>query len=192
MIKKQIKDIQKIIDKFFCIEKIQVTSGYAQEIPVYNISTCDLLKVLAFLKNSKESRFTILTDLFGADFPENENRFEVVYNLLSIEYNVRIIVKVRVPDAVEIPSIASLFSAATWYEREVFDMFGVVFTYSPDQRRILTDYGFVGHPLRKDFPLSGHVQVKYDDKLCQVIYEPVKLDEEFRNFDLSPRWHGNT
>ncbi len=150
----------------------------------------DILPFLTFLKDSKKLRFTLLTDLFAADFPDRKNRFEIVYNLLSLEYNARFIVKFHVADGIEVPSVNKLFSAAGWYEREVFDMYGVVFSGNPDLRRILTDYGFVGHPLRKDFPLTGHVQVKYDETLQKVVYEPVSLDQDYRNFDFMSPWHG--
>jgi len=150
----------------------------------------EIIPFLAFLKNSTALRFTVLTDLFGADFPDQKKRFEIVYNLLSLEHNARIIVKFHLSENEELPSIAELFSAAVWYEREIFDMYGVVFSGSPDLRRILTDYGFVGHPLRKDFPLTGHVQVKYDETLQKVVYEPVKLDQDYRSFDFMSPWQG--
>ena len=148
----------------------------------------DIEKTLTKLKTDKALRFTILTDLFAADFPSREKRFEIVYNLLSLENNERIIVKTHIDDGEEVHTASGIFSASTWYEREVFDMFGVTFTGSPDLRRILTDYGFVGHPLRKDFPVTGHVQVKYDEELQKVIYEPVSLDQDFREFDFMSPW----
>jgi len=153
------------------------------------INPQDIEKTLSKLKTEKTLRFTILTDLFGADFPNREKRFEIVYNLLSLENNERIIIKTHLDDSQEISTISSIFSAATWYEREVFDMFGIIFTGSPDLRRILTDYGFVGHPLRKDFPVTGHVQVKYDESLQKVVYESVSLDQDFREFDFMSPWH---
>lgn len=149
-------------------------------------------KTLLKLKTDKQLRFTILTDLFGADFPNRDKRFEIVYNLLSLENNKRIIIKTHLDDGEEIATASSIFSAATWYEREVFDMFGVTFTGSPDMRRILTDYGFVGHPLRKDFPVTGHVQVKYDEELQKVVYEAVSLDQDFREFDFMSPWQSPT
>jgi len=150
----------------------------------------EILPFLAFLKNSANLRFTLLTDLFAADFPDRKKRFEIVYNLLSLEYNARLIVKFHIADGEEVPSIHSLFSAAGWYEREAFDMYGVVFSDSLDLRRILTDYGFVGHPLRKDFPLTGHLQVKYDESLQKVVYVPVDLDQNYRSFDFMSPWQG--
>jgi NADH-quinone oxidoreductase subunit C len=147
--------------------------------------------VLEFLKHHKELRFTVLTDLFAADFPERDKRFEVVYSLLSLKLNKRVLLKIDVAEDDPVHSITSIYSAACWYEREIFDMFGIEFKDAPDLRRILTDYGFKGHPLRKDFPLTGHVQVRYDETLEKVIYEPVLLEQEFRNFDFTSPWHGS-
>jgi NADH-quinone oxidoreductase subunit C len=150
----------------------------------------DLLDLIIGLRDSKDLRFTILTDLFGADFPEREKRFEVVYNLLSLKINKRIYVKVNLAENEDINSVASIYNAATWYEREVFDMYGIIFKNNPDLRRILTDYGFQGHPLRKDFPLTGHVEVSYDPELEKVIYKPVVLQQEYRGFDFLSPWQG--
>jgi NADH-quinone oxidoreductase subunit C len=150
----------------------------------------EILPFLKFLKDSTNLRFTVLTDLFAADFPDRKRRFEIVYNLLSLEYNTRIIVKFHAAIDEEVPSVTEIFKAAGWYEREVFDMYGVIFSGSPDLRRILTDYGFVGHPLRKDFPLTGHLQVKYDETLQKVVYVPVSLDQDYRNFDFMSPWQG--
>ena len=150
----------------------------------------EIIPFLKYLSDTTDLRFTVLTDLFGADFPDRKKRFEIVYNLLSLEYNERIIVKIHVADNEEVPSISEVFLAAGWYEREAFDMYGVVFSGSPDPRRILTDYGFVGHPLRKDFPLTGHVQVKYDETLQKIVYEPVNLGQDYRNFDFISPWQG--
>ena len=156
------------------------------------INTLDIEKTLTKLKTDKSLRFTILTDLFAADFPGRAKRFEIVYNLLSLENNQRIIIKTHLDDGEEISTVAGIFSAANWYEREIFDMFGVQFTGSHDLRRILTDYGFVGHPLRKDFPVTGHLQVKYDEELQKVVYEPVSLDQDFREFDFMSPWQTPT
>ncbi len=153
-------------------------------------NTQKLLAILQSLRDSKIMRFTILTDLFAADFPQKKERFEVVYNLLSLKLNMRIIIKTSVADNNSLPSASELFSAATWYEREIYDMFGVTFDNSPDPRRILTDYGFVGHPLRKDFPVTGNVQVRYDTTLKKVVNEPVSLQQEFRDFDFLSPWGG--
>jgi NADH-quinone oxidoreductase subunit C len=156
--------------------------------PIIHVQTEDLIRVLCALKSSNYGRFTVLTDLFGADFPYEDKRFVVVYNLLSLELNQRVVVKVAVSDIESVPSVTSIFSAACWYEREVFDMFGISFTGTHDLRRILTDYGFEGHPLRKDFPLSGYVQVKYDPSSESVVYEPVNLDHEYRSFSFESPW----
>lgn len=175
--------IIKLIGKF-----IQNQAEIAGGLMVIELKAEDLTTALRLLKQDENLRFTILTDLFGADFPERTDRFEIVYNLLSLELNMRIIIKIHTKDIA--PSIASIFSAAVWYEREVFDMFGVEFENCPDMRRILTDYGFVGHPLRKDFPVTGHLQMRYDQELEKVIYEPVMLDQEFRKFDFLSSWNG--
>jgi NADH-quinone oxidoreductase subunit C len=151
------------------------------------ISGKDLRTVLEYLKTNN---FNLLTDLTAVDYPENAERFEMVYNLLNIFDNKRIIVKFSVADKKPVDSIADIFSAAIWYEREVWDMFGIEFKNSPDHRRILTDYEFEGHPLRKDFPLTGFKEVRYDEKTKQVIYEPVTLQQEFRNFDFMSPWEG--
>lgn len=175
--------ILKLIGKF-----IQNQTELADGLIAIELGSQDLITCLTSLKEDKALRFTILTDLFGADFPERTNRFEIIYNLLSLELNMRLIVKIHTKDIA--PSVASVFSGAVWYEREVFDMFGVEFENCPDMRRILTDYGFVGHPLRKDFPVTGHLQVRYDEALEKVIYEPVMLDQEFRKFDFLSSWNG--
>ena len=169
-----------------------VDATYVGDILSITIAPQNIAKTLLKFKTDKQLRFTILTDLFAADFPNREKRFEIVYNLLSLENNKRIIIKTHLDDGEEIATASSVFSAATWYEREVFDMFGVTFTGSPDMRRILTDYGFVGHPLRKDFPVTGHVQVKYDETLQKVVYESVSLDQDFREFDFMSPWQGPT
>ena len=152
------------------------------------VNKSNLKAVLSELKQTW--RFTMLTDLFGADFPDREKRFEVVYNLLSFKHNLRIIVKIEIADKEDACSVTDIFSVANWYEREIFDMFGINFSNHPQLERILTDYGFEGHPLRKDFPLSGYKQVRYDKDLEQVIYEPVDLEQNFRNFDFSSQWQG--
>ena len=185
-------DFLKKIKSFAKEKKITLTSidigGFDA---AYNIAQKDLMPILKFVREDDELRFAILTDLFAADFPARLDRFEVVYSLLSLKLNQRILFKITAKEDQNLESITDIYPAACWYEREIFDMFGVMFDNSPDMRRILTDYGFEGHPLRKDFPLSGHLQVRYDEKLEQVIYEPVKLDQEFRNFDFASPWKGN-
>jgi NADH-quinone oxidoreductase subunit C len=149
-----------------------------------------IVKVLRFLRDDAECRFVCFIDICGADYPEREKRFDVVYHLLSPYKNQRIRVKVRTDEETLVPSVIEVFPAADWYEREAFDLYGVLFTGHPDLRRILTDYGFSGHPLRKDFPLTGHVEVRYDDEQKRVVYEPVKLVQEFRKFDYLSPWEG--
>jgi NADH-quinone oxidoreductase subunit C len=149
-----------------------------------------ILKALRFLRDDAECRFVCFIDICGADYPERDERFDVVYHLLSPYKNQRIRVKVRTDEATPVPSSISVFPAADWFERETFDLYGVLFTGHPDLRRILTDYGFSGHPLRKDFPLTGHVEVRYDDLQKRVVYEPVKLVQEFRKFDYLSPWEG--
>jgi NADH-quinone oxidoreductase subunit C len=158
----------------------------------YQSNIDSLLPFLTAIKQSTDLRFTILTDLFAVDFLDRSKRFEMIYNLLSLKLNKRIVVKINIGENESVPSVTKIFSVACWYEREAFDMYGVNFSDSHDLRRILTDYGFVGHPLRKDFPLTGYVQVKYDQILEKVVYEPVKLDQEYREFDFSSDWKGPT
>jgi len=157
---------------------------------LYRVQNKDLLPILKFVKENKDLRFTILTDLFAADFPARDKRFELIYSLLSLKLNKRLLFKIELEENEKAESATPVYSAACWYEREAFDMFGIEFDNSPDMRRILTDYGFKGHPLRKEFPLTGHLQVKYDDGLEKVIYEPVLLEQEFRNFDFASPWNG--
>ncbi|MCC8368742.1 MAG: NADH-quinone oxidoreductase subunit C [Rickettsia endosymbiont of Oxypoda opaca] len=183
-------DPVKIINKFISAHNIKITPIEITGFISYKIERDNLLSFITFLKESEDLRFTILTDLFGADFPEQARRFEIVYNLLSLKLNKRLLLKITVAENESLPSITKIFNAACWYEREAFDMFGVNFTDSHDMRRILTDYGFEGHPLRKDFPLTGYTQVTYDKALQKVVYEPVKLDVEYREFNFSSPWQG--
>jgi NADH-quinone oxidoreductase subunit C len=150
----------------------------------------DIIEVLTFLRDDPECRFISFIDISGADYPEREERFDVVYHLLSPKKNIRVRVKVQADEETPIPSATAVYPGALWYEREVYDLYGVLFTGHPDLRRILTDYGFEGHPLRKDFPLTGFVEVRYDDEVKRVIYEPVELKQEFRNFDFLSPWEG--
>lgn len=149
-----------------------------------------LVGVMDFLKQDADCRFTTLVDITAVDFPEDPERFEVVYHLLSMHKNQRIRVKARVGEAEMVPSITEVHPAANWFEREVFDMFGILFSGHPDLRRILTDYGFRGHPLRKDFPTTGYTEVRYDEVQKRVVYEPVKLTQEYRQFDFMSPWEG--
>jgi NADH-quinone oxidoreductase subunit C len=148
----------------------------------------NLAEVIASLRDDSRCRFGCLIDICGADYPEREERFDVVYHLLSPWLNQRIRVRVMTDAATPVPSITDLFPAANWFEREAYDLYGILFSGHPDLRRILTDYNFQGHPLRKDFPLTGFVEVRYDDELKRVVYEPVKLMQEYRSFDFLSPW----
>lgn len=148
--------------------------------------------VLKFLRDDRECYFSQLVDVTAVDYPERVQRFDVVYNLLSMRQNMRIRVKISTDEHTPVPSVVSLFSAANWFEREVWDMYGVMFAGHPDLRRILTDYGFEGHPLRKEFPLTGFNEVRYDEQQGRVIYEPVQLQQDFRDFDAVSPWEGMT
>jgi NADH-quinone oxidoreductase subunit C len=149
-----------------------------------------LPRVLGFLRDDAKCRFTVLCDVCGADYPDRPERFEVVYNLLSIALNQRIRIKVSTDENEPVPSAVALFSSAGWWERETYDLYGIYFSDHPDLRRILTDYGFDGHPLRKDFPLTGYVEVRYDEDQKRVVYDKVKLAQEFRSFDFLSPWEG--
>ncbi len=151
-----------------------------------------IVGVLKSLRDAQDHQYEMLVDICGVDFPARPERFEVVYNLLSLSRNKRLRVKALTDENTPVPTVTSIYSAAGWFERECWDLYGVKFAGHPDLRRILTDYGFEGHPLRKDFPLSGTVEVRYDDTQKQVIYEPVQLPQDFRNFDFMSPWEGMT
>jgi NADH-quinone oxidoreductase subunit C len=148
--------------------------------------------VLMRLRDDPAIAMSQLMDICGADYPERPERFEVIYHLLSLKHNWRVRVKVLADEHSPVPSVTGIYSAAGWFERECWDLFGVAFSGNPDLRRLLTDYGFEGHPLRKDFPLTGYVEVRYDDEQKRVVYEPVKLVQDFRNFDFTSPWEGLT
>jgi NADH-quinone oxidoreductase subunit C len=150
----------------------------------------DIVSVLRFLRDDARCQFWSLIDITAVDWPSRERRFDVVYHLLSPKHNARIRIKIETDETTPVSSVIEVFPSADWYEREIYDLYGVVFTGHPDLRRILTDYGFEGHPLRKDFPLTGFVEVRYDDELKRVVYEPVRLTQEFRNFDFLSPWEG--
>ena len=150
----------------------------------------DIVQVATFLRDDPQCRFVCFIDICGADYPAREKRFDVVYHFLAPHHNRRIRVKVETDEVMPVPSLVDLWPAANWYEREAYDLYGILFSGHPDLRRILTDYGFEGHPLRKDFPLTGYVEVRYDDGEGRVVYEPVKLNQEFRNFDFLSPWEG--
>jgi NADH-quinone oxidoreductase subunit C len=151
-----------------------------------------IVKVLTFLRDDANCQFKQLMDLCGVDYPDRDERFEVVYNLLSPKLNQRVRVKVTTDEDTPVPSVTGVFRSAGWYERETWDLYGIFFSDHPDLRRLLTDYGFEGHPLRKDFPLTGYVEVRYDDEQKRVVYEPVRLTQEFRSFDFLSPWEGMT
>ena len=150
----------------------------------------NLISAILFLKTNEKCKFKQLIDITAVDYPEREKRFKIVYLLLSHENNLRIVINTQIDEKVLTPSITKIFPSANWMEREVFDMYGIEFKNHPDLRRILTDYGFKGHPLRKDFPLTGHTEVRYSENKKKVISEPVKLDQEYRNFDFESPWEG--
>ena len=155
-----------------------------------NSSRAEILTVISFLRDDPICKFSSLIDICGVDYPSRERRFEVVYHMLSMAHNTRIRIKVTTDETVPVHSIVSLFPNANWYEREAFDMYGILFDEHPDLRRLLTDYGFEGYPLRKDFPLSGFVEVRYDEERKSVVYEPVNLPQEYRSFDFMSPWEG--
>jgi len=150
----------------------------------------DIVKVLQFLHNDSQAQFWNIIDICGVDYPERQERFDVVYHLLSPRLNARIRVKVTTNETTPVESVTGIYAGANWFEREAWDMYGILFTGHPDLRRLLTDYGFEGHPLRKDFPLTGYVEVRYDDEVKRVVYEPVNLRQEFRDFDFLSPWEG--
>jgi len=167
------------------VQKIQLTHGDELEIMIHPDG---VLPVTQFLKDHHNSQFTNIIDLCGLDIPTRKFRFEVVYHYLSVRYNSRIRVKTYTDELSPIESITSIFKGANWYEREAWDLYGIYFANHPDLRRILTDYGFDGHPFRKDFPLSGYVEVRYDDEVGRVVAEPLELTQEFRKFELETPW----
>ena len=153
-----------------------------------SISTNQILDVVDFIKNDEACEFRQITDIAGVDFPDRQKRFEVIYHFLSFKHNSRLRIKIIIGEDESIPSITTIFPAANWFEREAFDMYGIQFKDHPDLRRILTDYGFEGYPLRKDFPLSGNVEIRYDEIDKKIIHEPVNLQQDFRSFDIQSPW----
>ena len=149
-----------------------------------------IVELMRFLRDDSQTMFWNITDICGVDYPQRPERFELVYHLLSPRLNARLRVKVSTNEETPVPSITEIYPGANWFEREAWDMYGILFTGHPDLRRLLTDYGFEGHPLRKDFPLTGYVEVRYDDEVKRVVYEPVNLRQEFREFDFESPWLG--
>ena len=178
------------------VKKIAGNRGIAVEIErdevTLEVSVSDISSVLRDLRDHPETRLSMMIDLTAVDYPARNPRFELVYQLLSPYLNYRLRVKAMVNDDTPIESVTGVYPSANWYEREVWDMYGLLFANHPDFRRILTDYGFSGHPLRKDFPLTGYTEVRYDDAQKRVVYEPVNLPQEYRNFEFSSPWEGMT
>ena len=185
---KNLKDIEKLINSEMTT-KINLSKIKHNELKLF-LDKEDIIEVILFLKNRPETKFRQLIDITAVDFPEKENRFKLIYLLLSHENNLRVNLECEIKENEIASSITSIFPSANWMEREVFDMYGVVFKDHPDLRRILTDYNFVGHPLRKDFPLTGHNEVRYSEEDKKVIYEKVKLEQNYRNFDYESPWEG--
>ncbi|HBR69712.1 MAG TPA: NADH-quinone oxidoreductase subunit C [Rhodospirillaceae bacterium] len=185
-----IKDLAEFIHEK--LEDVSLGFEFIKSELVIRIKPEGVRKALQFLRDNRECNCHVLIDICGVDYPDREKRFEVVYQLLSLHQNHRVRVKVAVAEGEMVPSAVEIFSAAGWFEREVWDMYGVLFEGNPDLRRILTDYGFEGHPQRKDFPLTGYVELRYDEELKRVVYEPVKLAQDFRSFDYLSPWEGMT
>ena len=188
MILENLKNIEKLVNSELS-SKIQNSLIEYDELLI-EINENDLIDVVQFLKSNENCKFRQLMEIAGVDYPEDEKRFELIYLFLSIEHNTRIKLLIKFELNNTINSLTKIFPAANWMEREVFDMYGIKFKNHPDLRRILTDYGFKGHPLRKDFPLTGFNEVRYSEKEKKVIYEPVKLEQNYRNFDFSSPWEG--
>ena len=183
-----IRDLEKIVNSNLTTNVIKSEINFNQ---LYiDIDIKDITSTILFLKTNDKCRFKQLIDITAVDFPNREKRFKIIYLLLSHENNLRIIVNVNIEENDILPSLTKIFPSANWMEREVFDMYGISFKDHPDLRRILTDYGFKGFPLRKDFPLTGHTEVRYSEDKKKVISEPVKLDQEYRNFDFESPWEG--
>ena len=183
-----VKDLERTVNSGLTTSVKKSEINFEQLFVDVNVE--DLTSTILFLKTNDKCRFKQLIDITAVDYPGREQRFKIVYLLLSHENNLRIIISVHINETVIVPSIAKIFPSANWMEREVFDMYGVSFKGHPDLRRILTDYGFEGYPLRKDFPLTGHTEVRYSEDKKKVISEPVKLDQEYRNFDFESPWEG--
>ena len=183
-----LKIISNILDTV--MDKNDYKLEFENGLFLLNLKKSLLIKTVKTLKENDNLKFNQFIDLTAVDYPNKKNRFEMVYIFLSVEFNFRIIIKFFINENDSVESITNLFLAANWYEREVWDLFGITFNNHPDLRRLLTDYGFIGHPLRKDFPLSGNVEVKYDLNEKKVVYEPVKLTQSFREFDFESPWKG--
>ena len=183
-----LNDLEKAINSGLTTAVKKSEIGFGQLYIDINIE--DIISTILFLKTNEKCKFKQLIDITAVDFPHKEKRFKIVYLLLSHENNSRVIIKTNIDEKEKVPSITKIFPSANWMEREIFDMYGISFKYHPDLRRILTDYGFEGYPLRKDFPLTGHTEVRYSEDKKKVIYEPVKLEQEYREFDSQSPWEG--
>ena len=183
-----VKDLERTVNSGLTTSVIKSEINFNQLF--IDVDVENLISVILFLKTNEKCKFRQLIDITAVDYPQREKRFKLVYLLLSHENNLRIIINIDIKDKAIIPSITKIFPSANWMEREVFDMYGISFKDHPDLRRILTDYGFKGYPLRKDFPLTGHTEVRYSEETKKVISEPVKLDQEYRDFDFESPWEG--
>ncbi len=172
------------------IDGAKATAEIARGELTLTVQASSIIKVLTLLRDHTNCLFKVLVDVCGVDFPEREKRFEVVYHLLSVRHNQRCRVKIATDETTPVPSVVSVFRSALWFEREAWDLYGIYFADHPDLRRLLTDYGFDGHPLRKDFPQTGYVEVRYDDEQKRVVYEPVMLRQDWRSFDFLSPWEG--
>ncbi|MDP2697752.1 NADH-quinone oxidoreductase subunit C [Thalassospira sp.] len=181
-------ELKELVISHFAKDVIETAFRYGELTIV--VKRDAITRILTFLRDDAGCMFKQLIDICGVDYPERNERFDVVYHLLSMKHNLRVRIKVRTDEETPVPTVVPVFSAANWFEREAWDMYGIFFADHPDPRRMLTDYGFEGHPLRKDFPLSGYVEVRYDDEQKRVVYEPVKLVQDFRNFDFESPWEG--
>ena len=169
----------------------KINSSFIKYDQIYiNVNSSDIIEVITFLKTNNQTKFKQLIDITAVDYPEKEKRFKIVYLLLSLEKNLRIVINIYIDEKIVVPTITKIFPSANWMEREVYDMYGVSFKDHPDLRRILTDYGFEGYPLRKDFPLTGHTEVRYSENKKKVISEPVVLEQDYRTFDFESPWEG--
>ena len=188
MIEKNLNKIEKLINSELSSKILNTEIKFSELL--LKVSVNEVLEVIQFLKSDKRLKFRQLIDIAAIDYPNDEKRFEIVYLLLSLENNQRLKISIKFEPNDKIPSLTKIFPSANWMEREVFDMYGIKFNDHPDLRRILTDYGFSGHPLRKDFPITGHSEVRYSEEKKKVVYEPVKLEQNYRNFDYSSPWDG--
>ena len=183
-----LNNLEKIIHSGLTVAIKKLENNFGQ-LYIY-INAEDIISTILFLKTNDKCKFKQLIDITAVDYPSKQKRFKIVYLLLSHENNLRVVIKTNIDEKEKVPSLTKIFPSANWMEREIFDMYGISFKDHPDLKRILTDYGFEGYPLRKDFPLTGHTEVRYSEEKKKVIYEPVKLDQAYRNFDFESPWEG--